>query len=242
MRVDGDGRPFLRSGFCPARPPGETADVAGRLEHVLWIGGGSAAGKSTVAQRLAGEYGLQVYATDDAMSRHAEALTTDQAPYLARFMAMSMDERWLDRSPEAMLDTFHWFRGEGFELIVEDLVRLPGTPPVIAEGFRLLPHLVKPLLTDLRHAVWLLPTPAFRRAAIESRGTTWDIASRTSDPPRALDNLLARDRLFTERLGLQARGLGLHVVDVDLATTQDALVTHVAGLLHLRSGDRRRPP
>jgi hypothetical protein len=216
--------------------------VAGRLEHVLWIGGGSAAGKSTIAQRLAGEYGLQVCATDDAMSRHAETLNTDQAPYLARFKAMTMDERWLDRSPEEMLDTFHWFRGEGFELIVEDLLRLPSTPPVVAEGFRLLPHLVKPLLTDLRQAVWLLPTPTFRRAAMESRGTTWDIASRTSDPPRGLDNLLARDRLFTERLGVQARRLGLQVVDVDIAATQDDLVSHVAGLLHLRSGDRRPPP
>jgi hypothetical protein len=212
-------------------------NVAGPLEHVVWIGGGSAAGKSTVARRLADEYGLQVYATDDAMSRHAAALSTDQAPYLARFAAMTMDERWLDRSPEVMLDTFHWFRGEGFDLIVEDLLRMPSTPPVVAEGFRLLPHLVRPLLTEVRQAVWLLPTPAFRRGAIESRGTTWDIASRTSEPARALDNLLARDQLFTERLGVEARRLGLHVVDVDVGMTQHALVTHVAGLFHLRSPD-----
>jgi 2-phosphoglycerate kinase len=207
--------------------------VARGLEHVVWIGGGSAAGKSTVARRLADEYGLQLYATDDEMSRHAAALTADQAPYLARFMAMTMDERWLDRSPELMLDTFPWFRGEGFDLIVEDLLRTPSATPVVAEGFRLLPHLVAPLLTDIHKAVWLLPTPAFRRAAIESRGTTWDIAGRTSRPPRALENLLARDRLFTERLGGEARRLGLHVVPVDIGTTRDALVSHVAGLLQL---------
>jgi hypothetical protein len=211
----------------------ETADVARRLEHVVWIGGGSAAGKSTVAQRLADEYGLRVYATDDAMSRHAAALTGDQAPYLARFVAMTMDERWVERSPEVMLDTFHWFRGEGFDLIVDDLLRMPSTPPVVAEGFRLLPHLVAPLLTDVRRAVWLLPTPAFRRAAIDSRGTTWDIAGRTSAPARALDNLLIRDQLFTERLGVQARQFGLHVVDVDIGMTQDTLVARVAALLQL---------
>jgi hypothetical protein len=55
---------------------------------------------------------------------------------------MSMDERWVNRSPETMLETFHWFRGEGFGPIVEDLLALPAEPGVVAEGFRLLPHLV----------------------------------------------------------------------------------------------------
>jgi hypothetical protein len=52
-----------------------------------------------------------------------------------------MDERWVDRSPQTMFETFHWFRGEGFGLIVEDLLRLPPDQGVIAEGFRLLPQL-----------------------------------------------------------------------------------------------------
>jgi dephospho-CoA kinase len=38
-----------------------------RLRHVYWIGGGSGAGKSTIARRVAGRHGLRVYATDDAM-------------------------------------------------------------------------------------------------------------------------------------------------------------------------------
>jgi hypothetical protein len=36
---------------------------------------------------------------------------------------------------------------------------------VIAEGFRLLPDVVAPHLAGADHAVWLLPTPQFRRAA-----------------------------------------------------------------------------
>ena len=55
--------PLSRFGNRQASWLGETTDVARRLEHVLWIGGGSGAGKSTVARRLATEYGLQVYAT-----------------------------------------------------------------------------------------------------------------------------------------------------------------------------------
>ena len=146
---------------------------------------------------------------------------------------MDMDERWVNRSPEAMLETFHWFRGEGFGLIVEDLLDLPAEPGVIAEGFRLLPHLVEPLLAALGHAVWLLPTPGFRRAAFASRGSLWEIAGKTGNPHRALHNLLERDRMFTDRLRGDLQHLGLPAIEIDTAMTEDDLarrVTEVFGL------------
>lgn len=40
-----------------------TLDAAGlreQLQHVSWIGGGSAAGKSTIARRIADQFGLRV--------------------------------------------------------------------------------------------------------------------------------------------------------------------------------------
>lgn len=198
-----------------------------RLRHVRWIGGGSGAGKSTVARRLAERYGLRLYATDDVMGAHASRTTPADAPLLAGFRGMDMDERWVNRSPRTMLDTFHWFHGEGFGLIIEDLLTLPADTGVIAEGFRLLPHLVAPYLTAPHHAVWLLPTPAFRRAAFTGRGGLWTIAARTSDPPRALRNLLARDRMFTDRLAAQTRRLGLRALLIDGSVPEDALAERV---------------
>ncbi len=111
-----------------------------RLRHVYWIGGGSGAGKSTIARRVADGRGLRVYATDDAMPDHDGRFTPHDAPLLSRFKAMEMDERWVNRSPQTMLESFHWFQGELFGLTVEDLLRLPAEPGVIAEGFRLLPR------------------------------------------------------------------------------------------------------
>jgi len=198
-----------------------------RLGHVYWIGGGSGAGKSTIARRIAARHGLRHYPTDDVMADHTRRRAPDDSPFLSEFVAMTMDERWLNRSPEIMLETFHWFRGEGFGLIVEDLLRLPPEPPVIVEGFRLLPHLVKPLLALPSHAVWLLPTPDFRLAAIDHRGSMWTIAGQTSDPPRALRNLLERDRMFTERLYEETRRLDLHIIEVDTMMTEDASVERV---------------
>jgi 2-phosphoglycerate kinase len=197
---------------------------------LFFIGGGSGAGKSTVARRLAERHGFRLYATDDVMTDHATRTTPADAPLLHRFMAMDMDERWATRSPSDMLATFHWYEGEGFELILEDLRRLPDGPPVIVEGFRLLPSLVQPLLSVHNHGVWLLPTPQFRRAALESRGSLWHIAARTSDPERALQNLLERDRLFTDRLREETSRLGLPRIEV---TSTVDLVRRVSELFAL---------
>jgi len=184
------------------------------LQHVRWIGGGSGAGKSTVARQLAADHGLRLYHAEP-FSKYVARADPGATPLLQGFMAMDMDERWVNRPPEVMLETFHGFQGEGFDLVIGDLLALPPDPPVLAEGFSLLPRLVAPLLSRPRQAVWLLPTPEFRRAAFESRGSTWTIPNKTSDPQRALANLLARDQLFTEELRAQARASRLQTVDVD---------------------------
>ncbi|MDQ1013744.1 hypothetical protein [Streptomyces afghaniensis] len=204
------------------------------MRHVYWIGGGSGAGKSTIARRLAARHGWRLYATDDVMGDHARRTTPDEAPLLHEFMAMDMDERWVDRSPQTMLETFHWFRGEGFGLIVEDLLRMPPDTCVVVEGFRLLPRLVQPLLPGPGHAVWLLPTPEFRQAAVTGRAAPdGGFTGRTSDPERANHNIAARDHLFTERLREETARLRLPTVTVDLRMSEDELTERVSGIFGL---------
>lgn len=206
----------------------DAAELPARLRNVFWIGGGSGAGKSTIARRLADRYGWRLYATDDVMHDHAGRTTPKDAPYLHNFIAMDMDERWVSRSPEVMLETFHWFQGEGFGLIIEDLLRLPQEPCVIVEGFRLLPHLVKPLLATPEHAVWLLPTPAFRQAAIQSRSVPGEgFAWKTSDPAKAERNIAARDHMFTRRLEQETKRLQLCTIHVDTGMAEDDLAEQV---------------
>ena len=198
------------------------------MRHVYWIGGGSGAGKATIAKRLAAQYGLRVYSTDEVIREHGLRTPPDERPFVCASNEMDMDERWLNRSPEIMLDTFHFFRGECFGPIVEDLLELPPDCRVVAEGFRLLPDLVKPLLDVTEQSVWLLPTPEFRLAAFESRGTLWNIAGKTSNPERALQNLLVRDGLFTDRLREETKMADLPAIEVDSSMTEDALVERVA--------------
>jgi 2-phosphoglycerate kinase len=213
------------------KSPAETADSAAfreQLQHVYWIGGGSGAGKSTIARRLAAQHGLRVYATDDVMSDHARRSTHENSPLLHRFMAMDMDERWVNRPPKTLLETFHWFHGEGFNMIIEDLLCIPREPGVIVEGFRLLPRLVKLLLSVPAHAIWLLPTTAFRQAVIASRGgSASGFLAKTSDPERALRNLLERDRMFTDILRADTARLEVPAIEVDATMTVDDLAKRV---------------
>jgi hypothetical protein len=51
------------------------AALRARLRHVYWLGGGSGAGKSTIAQRIAAEHEMLVYATGDAMPDHSRVPT-----------------------------------------------------------------------------------------------------------------------------------------------------------------------
>lgn len=186
------------------------------LRHVRWLGGGSGAGKSTIARRLADQHDLHLYDSDEAMAEHSRRCPPQRCPQLHGFASMSMDERWTSRSPRVMLETFHFFGGEAFDLIVEDVLALPLDRGVLVEGFRLLPHLVAPLLSGPQQAVWLVPTARFRRAAFEARDGLWSIAGKTGNAPRALANLLERDRLFTERLRREVRQQGLAAVEVDI--------------------------
>ncbi len=207
-----------------------------RLRHVRWIGGGSGAGKSTITRLLAEEHGLRVYSSDATLRDHARRSNPVDHPLLHGFLAMDMDERWVQRSPSVMLETFHAFQGEAFEFIVEDLLAFPAEPPILAEGFRLLPRLVAPLLSRSNQAVWLVPTPEFRRAAFDARGFTWEIPGKTSSPERALVNLLVRDQLFTSEMAGEAATLQLPVIEVDVGVTVDGLVERVGHTLGLASG------
>ncbi|MEZ0226723.1 MAG: hypothetical protein ACAH83_19355 [Alphaproteobacteria bacterium] len=214
-----------------------TAALREELRHVCWIGGGSGAGKSTIARRIAAQHGLRLYATDDVMADHVGRSTAKDCPFLNKFMKMDMDERWVNRTPQTMLETFHWFRGEAFNMIVEDLLRLPKEPAVIAEGFRLLPRFVHPLLAaSFSRAVWLLPTPGFSQAAFKSRADrALEFLAKTSDPEKARSNLLERGRLFTERCREETKRLNLPAIEVDTTMSEDCLTGRVAEALGLQS-------
>jgi len=207
------------------------------FSNVYWIGGGSGAGKSTIAKRIAALHECEIYSTDEAMGIHSSRCTAEESPYLEAFKEMSMDERWVNRDPKTMLDTFHWFNGEGFDEIIKDLRNGPKNCNVLVEGFRLLPNLVKPFLHSINNGIWLTPTPQFRRTAFENRGTLWNIPNKTSQPEKALENLLKRDAMFTDRLQIEAASNDYPIIVMDGSDNEDEVVSRVLKHFALKKSD-----
>ena len=174
---------------------------------------------------LAERHGLERYDYDWHDSRdHSARTSPDRHPARAAFLEMSMDERWVLRTPETMARAQLIDFTERFEMVLEDLAALDA-PRVVAEGFGLLPELVRPVLADPRHAVFLLPTPEARRRNYARRA--WVGIEGTSDHARAGRNKLDRDALLTDHVRRIATRLSLAVVELDGSEPLEDVITGV---------------
>jgi hypothetical protein len=63
----------------------------------------------------------------------------------------------------------------------------------------------------------------------------WRIAGHTRDPQRALDNLLTRDRMFTDRMRAETLRLGLPVITPEATMTEGDLAARVGRAFGLAS-------
>src|SRR5688572_32669838 len=100
-------------------------DLRAALAHVYWIGGAPDAGKTTVARLLAKRHGMRLYVLDASTRAHAERATPAAQPELSAFLGLTMDERWVDRTPRVMADQTLRISAERFALALEDLLALP---------------------------------------------------------------------------------------------------------------------
>jgi hypothetical protein len=180
------------------------------LIPVLWIGGGTDAGKSTVSRIMAERYGLQIYDYDrrdiPQTNRLAETIT-----HYRDLLEASDEALWIHPEPEALLyEAVQSFK-DRFPLVIEKLLAMPKEPMILAEGSGLIPELIFPLLSDKYQAIWLVPTEAFKWSSMSRRRKfTW-----MSDPERAIYNLFTRDMLLAKRVMERAelRDLRVQVVD-----------------------------
>jgi hypothetical protein len=206
-----------------------------QLARVCWIGGGTDAGKTTVTRELARQYRLPVYHYDAHDLHHHQRLAERSRDYAA-FLAQTLDERWVQPSPDDLLArTWQSFQ-DRFPFVLEDLTKLvlPAEMPIIAEGYGLTPSMVAPFLATPAQYVCLLPTDDFKVASMARRGKG-QFGGQVSDTARATDNLRERDRLITARLRAEAEDLGVTIIEVDGATSTEALAASIGQRFGLSS-------
>ncbi len=203
-----------------------TAEQTQALAHVLWLGGTPCSGKSSVARWLVERYDVQLYHYDKHERRHMANCLPAQHPELSAYAAMDMDMRWVQRPVAEMVRATEVAWRERFSLVIDDLLALPATTPILAEGPGLLPCAVAPVLQSSRQAVWLVPTEAFKRATQPTRGGA--PANQTSNPEQAYRNLIDLDLQLAMNAKRRAGELGLTVFEVDGAKSVDAIAAQVA--------------
>ena len=175
---------------------------------MVWIGGGPQAGKTTLSRQLAGKWDLKIYNLD-WHSVNEPALRPGLA--VAAFKRLSMDERWAVPSAVELFERSIAVWQEGFAVVIEDLLALPRSRTIVAEGPGALPWCVAPLLSSARQALFLVPTPE-RREIVASR--RWGAGQVERFPgivkrEHALQKVSARDVLLDARIMSSCAKLGL---------------------------------
>jgi hypothetical protein len=186
------------------------------LSHVFWIGGPPDCGKTTIAAILAERHGLQQYHFDRHEMAHFGRLDPERHPALhaAHPDRMTTEQRWLGSTPEAMArDTIACW-SERFAMALDDLLAMPRTLAIVAEGPGMFPELVAPLIDDPQQAIWLVPSEPFKLASVARRGKPGN-RHDTSDPERATRNLTQRDLLMTTHIRRTATEHNLRIIEVD---------------------------
>jgi hypothetical protein len=222
----------------------EMWDPHGSLSRMLWIGGAQWAGKTTVSELVAREFGLTVYHYDYHDARGHQDRRIARRVALGEPVAdPTPDQVWVDRSPEDMAaETLAGFPVR-FTWALDDLRALFTGRPAIAEGWGLRPELVAPLLDSPRRMVVLVPTEEFRQHQLRTIPRAGAPSVRVSDPDRAQANRVARDRLVAEDAVRHARRLGIRVIEVDGTLGAGAVASAVAEQFsrYLRGSTSVRP-
>jgi len=192
------------------------------LAHVLWIGGATDAGKSTVARNLAQRYGASVYHYDKDDAGQIEKLART-VPEVDQFLKASLEERWVQPAPQKMFAYLLFVFPLRFPLVLESLLAMPKDQLILADGFGLLPELVQPVLSNPHQAIWLVPTKKFKWESMTRRGKP-SFAASVSDPEKARLNLFARDMLLADYYRQQVPSYGYTLQEVDGSCSADEMI------------------
>jgi hypothetical protein len=190
-------------------------ELRDRLSHVLWIGGGPCVGKTTLARILAGKYDLKIYNLD---WHHVREHRERPGGVPRGWDDLSMDERWLWPTPAELAEREGASWTARFGLVVDDLLALPASRPIVAEGPSAFPWCVSRVIRSARQAIFLLPTPSWRETVLVRRhrdAPGGHSSAMTSDPERARRNIAERDILLATRIADSCDELGLRYVRVD---------------------------
>lgn len=142
------------------------------LSHIYWICGSTSAGKSTIATKLADDYGMVHYSGDAQLPEHRSRATEEDYPAMHSANSqpfMTFMTRTLTQPPDKIGDIMREINRERLLMAVEDLRALPNNPKVVAEVFCGDVFGILCQLIDYYRVVFLVSTKDFQKKEYQRR-------------------------------------------------------------------------
>jgi hypothetical protein len=184
------------------------------LNHVYWMGGSPCSGKSSISQLLAEWFDLSIYHVDEAFSAHVQRLDPVKHPVLTKWHSLTWNERWMRPVDDLVQEAITCYQ-EHFTLVLEDVLALPASKPVLVEGTALLPRQIAQLAPKPYQAVWVIPTAEFQQAQYARRSWLRDILTECEEPDTAFRNWMERDARFAGWVADEVSRLDFKALIVD---------------------------
>ena len=198
-----------------------------KLSHVLWLGGASDSGKTTIAQILGQKNRWQLYLCDMHEHNHLIARSQpDLHPVTYNNLSKSIDEKWIFTTPEEMFQDIMSTNNERFPMICYDLNVMPSKPIILVEGPRLFPNLVQPMLSDIHQAIWLLPTDEFAENSASQRDKP-KMRYESCNADLFKSNFFERERLLRNYIRKEVFSLKLPYIEITGIESVDIIANKV---------------
>lgn len=208
-----------------------TPKVRTLFSQAYILGGSPCSGKSTVAERLAAQYGLQYYKVDDHEEDHARRCDPVRHPVMVAYSKMSWNAIWSRPVELQVREEFAYYR-ERFEMIVQDLDHYDAGKPLILEGAAYFPDLIEPHAVNTQRVLYMVPTHAFQIQHYQQRPWIRHILDECEEPEQAFENWMMRDHLFGQEILRQAEVNHYRTLVIDGKQSVDELFEIVRD--HLR--------
>ena len=184
------------------------------LRHIYWLGGSPCSGKSTVAERLAEQYGLRLHHTDENLFQHMAQADPHTQPVMAQQARSSWNEIWMKPVEQQVQEEFTFYREE-LGWLLDELAALPGEEPILTEGAAWLPWLLDEIGVRAENVFYMVPSKAFQVNYYSQREYIHEFLKDCEDPRTAFANWMERDYRFGQEVIARARALGMRALLVD---------------------------
>ncbi len=179
--------------------------------RVFLIGGAPGVGKTTLGRALGARLGISSVSIDDLMTVAQTVTTRETHPGLHAMRRVPSRKYFTDSTLDTLQRDADAQHAACWPFVEAVVVKHATWDPssIVIDGWYLRPERVATLELDSVSACWIVASPSVIEAR-ERANTAW--LEGSADPARMLENFIARSLWFNQRIGDEARALGMRVL------------------------------